>query len=72
MRIAGSVKAAADFLSGLELKVTEQQIRLKIQENIQTTPFEVTTSSLDVADVENFFIIQPDNENESGEQTLEK
>ena len=38
--IAGSVNAAAEFLSRLKLKVTEK-IRLKIRENIQTTPFEV-------------------------------
>ena len=45
--IAGSVNTAADFFSRLELKVTEK-IRLKIREDFQTTPFEVTTS--DVAD----------------------
>ena len=47
--IAGSVNTAADFFSRLELKVTEK-IRLKIREDIQTTPVEVTTSSSDVAD----------------------
>ena len=47
--IAGSVKTAADFLSRLELKVTEK-IRLKIREDVQTTPIEVSTSSSDVAD----------------------
>ena len=47
--IAGSVNTAAVFLPRLELKVTEK-IRLKIREDIQTTPFEVTTSSSDVAD----------------------
>ena len=53
--IAGSVNTAADFLSRLELKVTEK-IRLKIREDIHTTPFEVTTSSSDVADEkQNFF-----------------
>ena len=45
--IAVSVITAADFLSRLELKVTEK-IRLKIREDIQTTPIEVTTSSSDV------------------------
>ena len=35
--IAGSVNTAADFLSRLELKVTER-IRLKIREDVQTTP----------------------------------
>ena len=46
--IAGSVNTAADFLSRLELKVTEK-IHLKIQEDVQTTPIEVSTSSSDVA-----------------------
>ena len=50
---AGSVNTAADFLSRLDFKVTEK-IRLKIQEDIQTTPIEVTTSSSDVADEEQF------------------
>ena len=35
--IAGSVNTAADFLSRLELKITER-IRRKIREDIQTTP----------------------------------
>ena len=43
--IAGSVNTAADFLSRLELKVTEK-IRLKIREDIHTAPIEVTTSPL--------------------------
>ena len=49
--IAESVNTAADFLSRLEHKVTEK-IRLKIREDIQTTPIEVTTSCSDVADEE--------------------
>ena len=69
--IAGSVNTAADFLSRLELKVTEK-IRLKIREDIQTTPIEVTTSSSDVADEEQVFFNQTDNDNESKEQTLER
>ena len=69
--IAGSVNIAADFLSGLEFKVTEK-IRLKIREDIQTTPIEVTTSSSDVADKEKFFFTQADNKNESKEQTIER
>ena len=68
---AGSVNTAADFLSRLELKVTEK-IRLKIREDIQTTPVEVTTSSSDVADEEQVFFTQTDNDNESEEQTLER
>ena len=51
---AGSVNTADIFLSGLELKVMEK-IRLKIPEGNQTTPIEVTTPSLDVADEEQFF-----------------
>ena len=68
--IAGSVNTAADFLSRLELKVTEK-IRLKIQEDIQTTVIEVTSSSSDVADEEQFFFTQADNNDESEEQILE-
>ena len=61
--IAGSVNTAADFLSRLELKVTEK-IRLKIREDIQTTPIEVTTSSSDVADEEHFFFTHANDSNE--------
>ena len=68
--IAGSVNTAADFISRLELKVTEK-IRLKIREDVQTTPIEVTTSSSDVADEEQFFFTQTDGEDETEEQTLE-
>ena len=69
--IAGSVNTAADFLSGLELKVTEK-IRLKIREDIQTTLIEVTTSSSDVADEEQVFFTHADDGQESEEQTLER
>ena len=69
--IAGSVNTAADFLSRLELEVTEK-IRLKIREDIPTTPIEVTTSSSDVADEEHFFFTHADNKNESEEQTLQR
>ena len=69
--IAESVNTTADFLSRLELKVTEN-IRLKIREGIQTTPIEVTTRSSDVADEEQVFFTQTDNDNESEEQTLER
>ena len=69
--IAGSVNTAADFLSRLELKVTEK-IRLKIREDIQTTPVEVTTSSSDVADEEQIFFTSADDATESEEQTLER
>ena len=67
--IAGSVNT--DFLSRLEFEVTEK-IRLKIREDIQTTPIEVTTSSSDVADEEQVFFTQTDNDNESEKQTLER
>ena len=69
--IAASVNTAADFFSRLELKVTEK-IRLKIREDIQTTPIEVTTSSSDAADEEQVFFTQTDNDNEPEEQTLER
>ena len=69
--IAGSVNTAADFLSRLELKVTEK-ICLKIREDIQTTPIEVTTSSSDVADEEQIFFTSADDAKESEEQTLER
>ena len=69
--IAGSVNTAADFLSRLELKVTEK-IRLKIRQDIQKTPIEVTTSSSDVADEKQVFFTQTDNDNESEEQTLDR
>ena len=70
-QIAGSVNTAANFFSRTKLKVTEK-IRLKIREGIQTTPMEVTTSSSDVADEENFFFTQADKKHESEEQTLEE
>ena len=69
--IAGSVNTAADFLSRLELKVTEK-ICLKIREDIQTTPIEVTTSSSDVDDEEHIFFTHADDAKESEEQTLER
>ena len=69
--IAGSVNTAADFLSRLEIKVTEK-IRLKIREDIHTTLFEVTTASSDVADEEQIFFTHADDGKESQEQTLER
>ena len=68
---AGSVNTAADFRSRLEFKVTEK-IRLEIREDIHTTPIEVTTSSSDVADEEQFSFTHADDINESEEQTLER
>ena len=69
-QIAGSVKTAADFLSRLELKVTEK-IRLKIRENVQTTLIEVSTSSSDVSDEEQFFFTQADGQDETEKQILQ-
>ena len=53
------------------MKVTER-IRLKIREDVQTTPIEVTTSSSDVADEKQFFFTQADWEDDTEEQTLER
>ena len=69
--IAGSVNTAADFLSRLELKVTEK-IRLKIREDIHTMPIEVTISSSDVAEEEQIFFTHADDAKESEEQTFEQ
>ena len=69
--IAGSVNTAVEILSRLELKVAEK-IRLKIRKDIQTTPIEVTTSSSDVADEEQFFFRHAEDTNESEEETLER
>ena len=69
--IAGSVKTAADFLSRLELKVAER-IRLKIREDVQTTPIQVTTSCSVVADEEQFFFTQTDDQDETEEQILQR
>ena len=69
--IADSVNTAADFFSRLELKVTER-IRLKIREDVQTTPIEVSTSSSDAADEEQFFFTQTDDQDEPEEQILQR
>ena len=53
------------------MNVTER-IRLKIREDLKTTPIEVTTSSSDVANEERFFFTQTDGEAETEEQTLER
>ena len=69
--IAGSVNTAADFFSRLELKVTEM-IHLNIRNDVQTTPIEVSTSSSDVAHEEQFFFTQPDSQDETEEQILQR
>ena len=68
---AGSVNTADDFLSRLELNVTEK-IHLKIREDVQTTPIEVSTPSSDVADEEQFFFAQPESQDETEEQILQR
>ena len=69
--IAASVNTAADFLSRLELKVTEK-IHLKIREDVQTTSIEVSTSSSDVAEEEQFLFTQADAQDETEEQILQR
>ena len=69
--ITGSVNTASDFFSRLELKVTEK-IHLKIREDVQTTPTEVTTSTSDVANEEQFFFTQAEGENEIKEQIFQR
>ena len=69
--IAGSVKSAADFLSGIKLKVAEK-IHLKIRGNVQTTPTEMTTSSSDVPDEEQFFFMKADGQHKTEEQILQR
>ena len=69
--IAGSVNTAADFLSRLEIKVTER-IRLKIREDVQTTLIEVTTPSSDVADEHQFLFAHTDDQDETEEQILQR
>ena len=63
------MNTAADFLSRLELKVTEK-IRLKIREDIKTVPIEVHTSSSDVADEEQCFFTPQDNEEAETEEQI--
>ena len=55
----------------MELKVTEK-IHLKIREDVQTTHIEVSTSSSDVADEEQFFFTQPDSQDETEEKILQR
>ena len=69
--IVGSVKPLDDFLASLELKVTAK-IHLKIREDVQTTPIEVSTSSSDVSDEEKVFFTQTDSQDETEEQILQR
>ena len=68
---AGSVNTAADFFSRLELKVTEK-VHLKIRDDVQTTPIEVTTSSSDVADEEKLYFTQAEGQDGTDEQILQR
>ena len=49
-----------------------KMIRLKIDEDIKTTPIKVTTSPSDVVDEEPFFFTQADNKDESEAETLQR
>ena len=69
--IACSVNTVADFFSRLELKVTAR-MHLKIREDLPTTPNEVTTSSSDVADEDQFFFTQTDGQDQTEEQILQR
>ena len=64
------VSTAAYFLHRLEIKVTEE-IRLKIREDVQTTPIEVIKFSPDIADEEQFFFREIDGEEEVEEKINE-
>ena len=70
-QIAGSINTVADFLSRLELKVTEE-IHLKKREDVQTRPVEASTPSSDVANEEEFFFTQTDGQDETGVQILQR
>ena len=69
--IADSINTTADFISRLVIKVTEKT-RLKIREDIQTTPIEVNASSSDVNDERKFFFRQEDINDESEQQFLQR
>ena len=49
-----------------------KKIHLKIRRDVQTTLIEVTASSSDVADEEQFFLAQTNDEGQTEEQTLER
>ena len=73
-QIVGSVNTGADFFSRLELQVTGK-IRLRIREDVQTSPIEVTTSSSHVAVAEQFFFtvaIKPQNKTFNEKRNLGK
>ena len=61
--IAGSINKAADYLSRLEHNLTEK-IELKIRDDIQTIPYEVTLQSTGTTEEEQFYFTQ-DNTDEN-------
>ena len=65
------VNTAADFFFRLEPKVKEK-MRLKLREEVQSTSIEVTISSPDVTDEEQFFFTQAHKNDESEERTFER
>ena len=67
--IAGSVNTAAHFFPSLNLKLTQNNC-LKLREDVQTTPIEVTTSSSEVTSEEQFLFTQTDIEDETEKQRL--
>ena len=48
------------------------KIHLKIREDVQSTPIEVTTSASDVSEQEKFFFTPADGQHETEEQILQK
>ena len=68
--IAVSFDAVADFFP--EWNSVKENMRFKTQEDIKTTPIEVTTSSSDVADGEQIFFTQADNKDESLNKPLNR
>ena len=68
---AGSVNPATNFVSRLELKVTEK-ILPKIREDIETTVNGLKTSTSDVADEEQFFFTEADNKNKLEEKNFQQ
>ena len=66
-----AVNPATDFVSRLELKITEK-IHIKIREDEQRKPIVVSTCSSDVADEEQFFFTQADGHDETDEQILQR
>ena len=62
--VTTNTAVAANFLSRLDIKVTEKN-SLEIWKSIQATPIALTTYSLDVSDEDQFFLTQADNDDET-------